>query len=167
METRPTIKIKLNTTDKIVEALGWVAITMFWVVIIRNYAQLPDEIPTHFNFAGEVDAYGTKVNILALPIIASVLFLGLSVLNKFPRFFNYPVPITEANAEKQYKAATRLLRYLKLIVVLVFEMIAFVTLKEAVGSSEAYALWLLPLILGMVLIPVIFYMAFVLKKTGK
>jgi uncharacterized membrane protein len=157
MLKRPLIRLKLSTSDKIVELLGWMAIIGLWVLIIGNYSELPEKIPTHFNYAGKVDAYGNKVNVLILPIIASVLFVGLTILNQFPQLFNYPVTITEANAEKQYKAATKLLRYLKLIIVFVFGMIAFVTLKEARANSEAYYVWLLPLVLGMLFIPIISY----------
>ena len=65
---------------------------------VANYFELPEIIPTHYNEAGEADSYGDKLNILALPIISTLLFIGLTILNKRPHLFNYPSEITKENA---------------------------------------------------------------------
>jgi hypothetical protein len=36
--------------------------------------------------------------VLALPIVATVLFLGLSILNQYPHVFNYPTEMEEGDA---------------------------------------------------------------------
>lgn len=117
MRERPKIKLELTTLDKTLELLGWVSILAIWVLPITNYTNLSDRIPIHYNAAGQADGFGGKGNIITLPLMATVLFVGLSLLNKFPHVFNYPANITADNALRQYTTATRWIRFLKLIVV--------------------------------------------------
>lgn len=125
MGNRPKLKIELTIIDKISEALGWLLLFAFWFLIITNYPKIPDIVPTHFNFNGKADAFGGKARIFTLPSIATILFLGMTILNKFPHIFNYPTEITNDNALRQYKSATRMIRFLKLIIVLIFGLIAY------------------------------------------
>jgi uncharacterized membrane protein len=113
MNDRPKIKLKLTITDIVIEIFGWISVLLIWILTISNYNALPDVIPTHYNLSGNVDRIDEKSNILILPIIATILFAGLSILNKFPHIFNYSIKITSENALKQYSISTRIIRYLK------------------------------------------------------
>ncbi len=157
MDERPKIKLELTTTDKIFEILGWTSIFAIWVLTITNYTKLPDIIPIHYNAMGQADGFGRKGNILILPIIATVLFVGLTILNKFPHVFNYPTNITTDNALRQYTNATRLIRYLKLIIVVIFGLISYQTIRNANGQTEGLGTWFLPLTMGLLFIPLIYF----------
>ncbi len=110
MANRPKLKLKLTAYDKALEALGWAMLVATWSITIASYAKLPATIATHFNFMGMADSFGSKINILLLPSMATVLFVGLTILNLYPNIFNYPTSITEENAFRQYRNATRLIR---------------------------------------------------------
>jgi uncharacterized membrane protein len=157
MEERLGIKLELTTTDKTVEVIGWIALLIIWVLTITSYSNLPDTIPTHYNGAGQVDGFGGKGNILTLPLLATVLFIGLTILNKFPHIFNYPTNITEENAFRQYTNATRMIRYLKCIIVVVFGLIAFKTIRSASGQSDGLGVWFLPLAIGLIFISLAYF----------
>jgi uncharacterized membrane protein len=166
METeRPKIKLIPSTSDKIVEILGWLILLVLWGWTINHYSALPDTIPTHFNAAGEADGFGSKVSIIALPVIATILFIGLTLLNRYPHIFNYPTAITQDNALKQYTLATRMLRYLKLVLVLVFGGIEFMTIQNATGKAAGLGAWFLPLTLVLVFLPLIYFVVHSLKKS--
>ncbi|WP_068598143.1 DUF1648 domain-containing protein [Vaginella massiliensis] len=158
MSKRPKIKIELTTTDKLLEALGWIAVLGIWVLTATNYTNLPEIIPTHYNAAGQADGFGDKANILSLPIVATVLFVGMTILNKFPHVFNYLTEITIDNARQQYTYATRMMRYLKLILVVVFGLIALQTIRQADGQEKELGAWFLPLFLGLVFLPIFNYL---------
>ena len=158
MKNRPRLKLELTTTDKVIEVLGWTVIIGTWVMIFYNYSSLPETIPTHYNAAGEVDGYGNKSHIIALPVVSTILFIGLFVLNKFPHIFNYPTTITEDNAHQLYTKTTRLIRFLNLAIAVVFGMIVFETIQTALGNSKGLGAWFLPVTLGIILIPLIFYL---------
>ncbi len=158
METeRPKITLIPTNADKLVELLGWLILLALCTLTINHYSALPDTIPTHFNAAGEADGFGSKVSIIALPVIASVLFIGLTLLNRYPHSFNYPTAITQDNALRQYTLATRMLRYLKLVLLLVFGGIEFMTIQNATGKAAGLGVWFLPLTLVLVFLPLIYF----------
>ena len=165
MSERPKLKLELTKFDKIHEILGWTLILAIWVLTISNYSNLPDTIPIHYNGAGQADGFGGKGNILTLPLIATVLFIGLTILNKFPHVFNYPTNITADNALRQYTNATRMIRYLKLIIVVIFGLIAFKTIQNANGQADGLGIWFLPMTLGLIFIPLIYFVVKSFKAT--
>jgi uncharacterized membrane protein len=157
MEERPKLKIVLTITDTIIEIVGWFLIVAVWSYTLSNYQSLPNTIPIHYNGAGFADGFGDKWIILTLPFISSVIFIGLTVLNKYPHIFNYPTEITKGNALRQYTNATRLIRYLKGIIVVIFGLIAYQTISQANGLSEGLGLWFLPFTLCLIFIPIIYF----------
>ena len=157
MEERPKIKLELTTADKALELIGWLSVIAIWWLTITNYTALPGTIPTHYNGAGQADGFGGKTTILILPLIATILFIGMTILNQFPRMFNYPVNITKDNAFRQYTNATRMIRYLKLIIVVIFGVIVFKTIQNANGQATGLGTWFLPLTLGLIFIPLIYF----------
>ena len=158
MSDRPRIKLKLTITDKLIEFLAFLGLVILWMLTFSGYSNLPEIIPTHFNGSGEVDAYGSKDTLFALPIIATVLFTGLTILNKFPHLFSYPTEITLENAEKQYYIAAKLMRFLKLVVIIIFTLIVYKTQETVTGKSEGLGTWFLPLTLGLTFVPILFYL---------
>ena len=157
MEERPKIKLELTATDKTFEVVGWLSVFAIWVLTIVCYTNLPDTIPIHYNGAGKADGFGGKATILTLPFIATILFIGLTVLNKFPHLFNYPINITNENALRQYANITRMIRLLKLIIVIIFGLISFKTIQNTHGQSEGLGIWFLPLTIGLIFIPLTYF----------
>jgi uncharacterized membrane protein len=158
-EERPKLKIQLTSTDQIFELLGWGVLLALWIWTGTSYSSLPDSIPTHFNAAGEADGFGRKASIVGLPVIATLLYIGLTLLNRVPHIFNFPTPVTEDNALKQYTNATRMIRYLKLILVFVFAGISYQTIQQANGTGEGLGLWFLPLTLVLIFVPLIYFVS--------
>jgi uncharacterized membrane protein len=163
MQERPKLNLELSQADKAFEIIGWILILSNWGLTIANYQSLPDVIPTHFNGAGVADQFGDKWMILTLPFIASVLFVGLTNLNKFPHIYNYPTGITSENALRQYTNATRLIRYLKVIIAVIFGLISFQIISTANGQKDDLGTWFLPMTMGMLVIPTIYYLIKSLK----
>jgi uncharacterized membrane protein len=169
MENRPTLKIALTSADKLMETLGWVAVLAIWILTITNYSNLPDTIPTHFNASGEPDGFGGKATILTLPIVSSVLFIGMTILNKYPHLFNYPIKMTADQALKQYTNATRLVSYLKLSIVVIFGLIVLQTIRKVNSEADGLGEWFLPLTLGLIFIPMGYFIfkSFQINREGK
>jgi uncharacterized membrane protein len=143
--------------DQVLELLGWGVLLALWVWTGTSYSSLPDSIPTHFNAAGEADGFGKKASIIGLPLIATLLYIGLTLLNRFPHIFNFPTPITPDNALKQYTNATRMIRFLKLILVVVFAGISFQTIQQANGKANGLGVWFLPLTLVLIFMPLLYF----------
>jgi uncharacterized membrane protein len=160
MGTRPKIKVEQTNTDKLIEVIGWFALIVLWSLTLFNYSSLPGTIPIHFNASGQVDNYGSKSTIFVLPVIGTILFVGmtiLTILNKHPHIFNYPVNITVENALKQYTTATRMIRYLKVVIVIVFTCLVGLIQTTATGKTSGLGSWFLPVTLAFILMPTTFF----------
>lgn len=167
MVSRPVIKLKLTTTDKIIEWLGWFLLAVLWVMVIWNFSALPETIPIHWNFKGEVDNYGGKHSILIMPVVGSIVFAGMTVLNNYPHIFNYPVKINESNATRQYTNATRMIRVMKTIVVFIFLFIIFKVIQSVNKDNKSLQAWVLPFVIGIIIIPVAIFIFNSFRTTNK
>jgi len=158
---RPKINIPYTLFDLIAEIAGLVGILSMWIVFIVTYSGLPDLIPINYNFSGQAYNFGEKSVIIKVPVIATVLFVGMTILSRFPRIFNYPVIITENNAFFQYSNMVRMVRCLKLSLVLIF---LFVVLQPVLYTGENIGIWFTFLLLAMCLIPLALVIYFMLKS---
>ena len=163
MNKRPRIKLQLNQTDKILEIVGWISVVGIWALPLINYSILPEIIPIHFNGAGKANGFGNKTHIFILPIISTLLFIGLTILNKNPHVFNYPSQITKENAVHQYTNATRMMRVLKLVIVLLFGLIIFKTIENVNGNADGLGTWFLPFTIGLFISLTIYFLIISMK----
>lgn len=157
MKKRPRIQIEWTPVDKIIEAMSLLILVVMWVFTLLRYADLPDIIPIHYNAAGIADGFGKKAHILILPVISTIFYVSFTLLNRFPHIFNFPVRITEENAYRQYANMTRMLRWLKLLILFLFGMIIWNTVRFTDNHPEGLKSWFLPVTLGLVFIPMIYY----------
>ena len=156
MEIRPRIKPSLSVTDKFVEVVCLTLLFFMWGFTVHIFFKMPDIIPIHFNAAGEVNNYGSKRTIFLAPVIATIIFWVLSMLNKYPWIFNYMVDITESNAARQYAIATRLLRFLKLNIVIIVAIVTIYIYLSVKGISKGPGLWFLPFVCILMLGPTVY-----------
>ena len=122
---RPRIKVIKTRTDNIIEIIGWCILVALWCTVFIYYPRMPNTIPIHYNHSGEIDGYGDKSMIWIVLIIGSVMYIGLKLVSRYPHIFNYPSKITEENALNYYTNATKMFRYLNLIIILIFGYIVF------------------------------------------
>lgn len=127
---------------------------LLWLLVLLSFFTLPSIIPIHFNASGKADSYGKKTTLFILPIIATAIYFGITQLNKYAHIFNYMTTITNENAEQQYKAATRMLRLLKLFLLIVFTILVVLDYLVAKGYTNSLGIWFLPFILIGVLVPI-------------
>lgn len=157
MEKRAILKIARTRSDNIIEYISLITLISIWIYVFFSYFNLPQTIPTHFNLSGEVDGYGNKAILFLLAIVPTIIGVGLSVLNNYPHLFNYPVTITADNAEYYYTNATRMIRYLKLCICILFAAILFEVNMSAVHSSNTFGPWFVPFAIVFVLLPIVFF----------
>ncbi len=131
---RPRINPPLRTIDIILEGLAGLCIAYVIFHLIVAFPELNQKVPTHFNGAGKPDSWGNKYSLMILPIINIAMYAGLTVLNRYPYIFNYPITITEQNAIRQYQLAKTLVIWLKFSVAAMFLYIQIQTINAANGS---------------------------------
>ena len=144
---RPRIKVSFETVDIIIEFISVTLLILMWSYCITNFNELPDTIATHFNAAGEPDGFGSKHTVWIIPIIATVMYIGLFILNKYPHIHNYMVNITEENALKNYKFSTRVTRIVNFLCVVLMAYITYIIVESAFGRPFNFATWFVPVVI--------------------
>lgn len=166
MNAKPKIVLTLSPLDHTLELLSMLILIVMWLLTIFVFIKSPTVIPTHFNASGIPDDYGNKSSILILPVIASLIFFGITWLNKYPHILNYASTITEENAHKQYSQATRMLRFLKLVVLLIFTILVLLTYLTSIGVVSSLGAWFLPAVIVLMLVPVFIPIIISLRMKG-
>jgi uncharacterized membrane protein len=133
---RPILKIPLQPIDYVLEALGFLSLILMVGLSVYHYNDLPASIPTHFGVDGQPDKTGSKTTIWFLPVLGLVIFGFMTFINRIPHHFNYMVNITPENAERQYTMASRLLRFMKMFIMIIFTFITWRTILIAGGAHE-------------------------------
>jgi uncharacterized membrane protein len=106
---RPGIRPSWKASDKILALIATAGVLLLLLAVPFAWQQLPERIPTHFGFSGEPDAWGGKGTLVILPIVGLTLYVSMMALARVPHIYNYPVTITEDNAEAQYRLGRKLL----------------------------------------------------------
>lgn len=144
---RPKLKLPMSRLEIVLIIISIIAIFITWVYLIVSYDKLPETIVTHFGAAGKPDGWGNRSSIIMLPAIQSTLCILMIITLKFPHYFNFPINITEENAERQYKNARNMMLLIVLEISLVFSYIEWRSIQVAMGKVVGLGIWFLPVFL--------------------
>lgn len=150
IKTRPRIKIEPTPTDKVVETTALVGVAFLVVVTAFYWPMVHKTIPTHFDIAGKVDGWGPKATLLPTPFICAGIYVLLTVISRFPHIFNYPVPITEENAERQYRIALTVMRWLKMEIIWLFAYLNWQMIQVALSKAKGLDVLAMPIALAVI-----------------
>lgn len=90
------------------------------VFILIRFPSLPEQIPTHYNFAGEIDGYGGRFSLLLMPLIGLVLDATLVLAGRFPKTWNTGVKVTLYNRVRVYRILRDMMAETRLGMALLF-----------------------------------------------
>lgn len=147
MMYRPILDLPKTKREKVWDWIGGgiFLASIFYIFVI--WGKLPDEIPGHFNGAGEVDRWGSKIELFILPFVGSFLWILMGLLEKAPHMHNYPARLNESNVEVFYLSSRKLLNEIKNLCLILFALISFQIVRIALGEAQALGWWFLPIIL--------------------
>lgn len=151
-QEKPKIKVQLTAFDHLMEISGWSVLVFTWGFLYFNYEKLPTSIPVHFNFSGYADGFGSKWIIFLLPAIATVIYIAITIINKYPHRFNYPILITRRNAKRHYTQATRRMRFLKFFTSVLLSYLTYRIILIASGKFDNLGKWFAPTVISVLLI---------------
>lgn len=151
---RPKLKIPRTKSEWIWDFIGYSFFIGSIMMLVIIWGKLPQEVPAHFNAVGEVDRWGSKWELIILPMIAAFLALMMQVFERYPEWHNYPERFNELNAAQFYLHSRKLINQMKNICLIIFAMISFESVSISLGWwSGSGALFLPALLLG-VFIPI-------------
>lgn len=155
-------KIHIKTTyyHRMIAILSILVLAGTFLYLLFAWNELPDKVPGHFNGAGVIDRWGSKYELIVIPIVSVFLFLGISLMEKYPDAWNTGVKVTEENKERVYLEIKNMIVTLKFLVTLTF---AFITIFSSL--TKPLPSWFLPLDLLLIFSSMVyFFMRLVLKS---
>ena len=121
--------------------------------ILILWHKLPEQIPTHYNFASEIDGYGGRGTLLLMPIIGLVMDLSLALVCRFPQSWNTGVRVTVLNRTRVYRLVRDLMADLRLSMAVLF---AGFGVYQA-SLPEHFSVWFGPAVGLLVILPLLRY----------
>lgn len=143
---RPELKLKITRLELILNGLGIAALTGSLIYLLLVWPTLPGEVPAHYNGIGEVDRWGSKWEIITLPMVGLLMLIGLTILERYPHLYNY-TNVTEENVRVQYLNGRMMINVLKNIMVVIFAYLNWKNVQIALGYQDSLGLWFLPMFL--------------------
>jgi uncharacterized membrane protein len=136
------MKVKNTKFQTTLEIISFLLLVCMYVYLIINWGSLPEQIPGHYNAAGEIDRWGKKGELVALPIISTVMYLLLTVVQHFPSIWNIPITVTDKNRDQVYRITKSLLMFLKTVLISVFFYLNYNSMKAKPLSPYFFSLFL-------------------------
>lgn len=114
------MKIENTKADRILDIIGWILLIGTLAYLILGWSSFPDQIPMHYNGAGEIDRWGGKGEIIVIEVVMWILYFGIGLVEKYPQIWNTGVEVTPQNREKVYRILKYMLKTLKTLTALIF-----------------------------------------------
>ena len=136
-KNRPQIISKPSFCFQVFDYIAYTFVIFLWIYgfYIINY--LPDEIAVHFTWDGSADYWSSKYFLFLELAILTIIVSFLSYISRFYTSYNYPVEITSENAAFQYELALNFFIMMKILNVILFGYIFYITVISANNESQA------------------------------
>lgn len=152
---RPKLNIPRTKSERIWDLIGYACFIGSILLLVFVWNKLPQEVPAHYNALGEVDRWGSKMELFILPGIGIFLAITMQLLEKFPEAHNYPARLNESNAEQFYLLSRKILNQIKNMCLFIFAIILVESISVAMGWSFGLSKYFLPILLIGTLIPIV------------
>jgi uncharacterized membrane protein len=139
---------------------GAIALAIFapLVYLALNWSAMPDRVPMHFGISGKPDGWGPRWTLFLLPVIAVALLSLLTVGKRFPSHFNYPVPVTPENRERQQQLGLELLDEMRLVTAVMLGYISIQQMRTALNLTNGLGVWTMLLFMASMIGTIAAYM---------
>jgi uncharacterized membrane protein len=147
---------KRSGVDWLLEGIAAASVVAAAAEIVMRWNALPARIPTHFGMSGQANGWGGRNSLLVLLASTIVMFALLTAAEKYQRLVNIPVKV-----DRESPQVKRLIRSLAIAMKAVlsagFFWITHVTVGIAMGERAAMGQVFLPVFLGAVSAPIVYY----------
>lgn len=157
---QPRLKVPLSKLEIFFELLAAGGCLVLLTVFYQTWGELPEIIPTHFDFFGNPDAWGSRNTLAFIMGLGLLIYVLITVMARFPHIFNYLVPINVHNAADQYRLIRQMLAFLKMIIVAMFAYLNYamylVGTFQAAGINNIYMMAFVIALLGGIVVYIYF-----------
>jgi uncharacterized membrane protein len=147
------LQFRKDSMRKNLEIVGLAALAFLcWITVCAFYgpSRLPAKIPTHFDLAGNPNAWGSPSMLWLLPVMAVVIYGLITLVSFFPSAFNYPVPVTPENRPRLQALSLQMVAWLKVELAFFFAFLQWFILAAVRSGHGHLSVWIVPLFLVLV-----------------
>jgi len=148
-------KIQLSTTYKFIEIAGWVLLVILWMFSVATRSVSHPIVPSYNDYGRAVN--DSAISAFIIPAICTVLFIGMTFINRYSHLFTFPGVVTTETERKQYGLAAGLIRVLKLFMVIVYMLIVLFDYLISLNRMKGISLWFMPTVLISLCLLIVFY----------
>ncbi len=124
--------------SKVISVLCAVVVVVTLARVILAWGSLPNTIPVHYGFDGQIDEWGSKTRIFVVPVLLLVLHIGIEIVERHPKWWNTSVKVTSKNRDGVYRAAAALLASMKAVLVVSLSAVSAV---QVGGGAQPWFLF--------------------------
>lgn len=157
MEKQPKLNLPKPRLAVFLDAVALLVFAALLMCLFGQFASLPDKVPGHYNGAGEVDRWGSKIELFILPIIGAAMWVFMSITEKYPHTFNY-LNFSKEKAEAHYVNGVLMMNVLKNEIVLLFSFLTYQNIQVAIGKAEGLGAGFMPIFLAVIFGTVLLFM---------
>jgi len=122
------------------EILLIVLVLAAWITGFYFYSIFPEQVPVHWNYAGQVDRLGSRFEgAFILPIVVTAMYLLF-----------WLIPLIDPKKEK-YQEFIKVYNLFRYLLIIIMWLIYLITSLSALGYNIKVEIWM-PLIIGLLFI---------------
>jgi uncharacterized membrane protein len=149
--------------------LGMLAI-LCWITwaAISGPNPVPVRIPTHFDLSGTPNGWGSPKMLFLLPVVASCVYLLISVLASMPAAFRYSIRVNPENLPGLQDKTRMMISWIKLEMTCLFTYVQWSIIQAARDSHWHMSPLMVPIFLVVVFGTIGWHLAIILSaaKSG-
>lgn len=151
----PSAERARTTGERIAQGLSAVLALGPLVYATCVWTDLPARLPLHYGLDGRADRSGDARTFWLFPTLSLVLFLTLTLLERFPHVYNYPFKVTPQNQQAAYRLGRQTVLGFKTGVTAAFAYITVATVQTSLGRCQGLGTWFVPVLLCATLLGVV------------
>ena len=155
--SRDRKKKPITLSDRLLELVAAAMAVCLLVLTGVLYCKAPDTVPSHFNFAGEIDGWSGKEVywILAVVFLVMMIICASAAYNR--KLVNLPIRLKEAVFYRQIGLISRMCRIMTLVSGVIWLSVLLAMSADIVGLPPEVAVSFVPMAVILMLGVVLFY----------
>jgi hypothetical protein len=149
-----SLGILMRRALEIVSLAALVALIAETARAFYGRAALTGPVPTHFNAAGNPDAWGSASMLWLLPATAAGLYLLMTWAARHPDAFNFPVRVTPFNRAHLQEVGLSMMVWIKAELLVFFASLQWSILRTARPPGHTFTPLPMPLFLVVIFLTV-------------
>lgn len=130
-----------NLPHFIIEVLSVLMLLCSFLPLLAYGSLEGAQVPTHFDASGNPDSFEDRQMLIYLPILSLFLFAVMTLAEKYPKFINLPIKLTENGREFLHSNGWKFMRELKLCCMFMTAYISYWTYAVALGKAASMPVW--------------------------